>query len=118
MTRQEILQTLRAIRGQARRIKDGTDSPAIERSMHMVDMYCHMAQWQLGELEGVMPEVETRAGWEAPVATAPRKAARTPSTRRQARPASRRAVASRGTGGTGRPRAGRRGRGRSRRQGP
>ncbi|MBI2369573.1 MAG: hypothetical protein HYV08_04930 [Deltaproteobacteria bacterium] len=111
MTRQEILRTLRGIRGQARRIKDGTDSPAIERSMHMVDMYCHMAQWQLGELEGVMPEVETGAGWEATAAPTPRKATKTASGRHRARPASRTGTARGKTGPARRPAGpGRRGR--------
>jgi len=58
MTQEETLDKLAAIRALLREIKDNTESPAIERSMHLADMYCHMAQWQLGEVISLVPELE------------------------------------------------------------
>lgn len=58
LSHEETLEKLAAIRRLVREIKDLTPSPAIERSMHLADMYCHMAQWQLGEVISLVPEVE------------------------------------------------------------
>lgn len=58
VTREEVLVRLKDIRRSVREIKDSCESPAIERSMHLIDMYCHMAQWQLGEIETITPEDE------------------------------------------------------------
>lgn len=58
LTREQTLEKLATIRRLVREIKDSTPSPAIERSMHLADMYCHLAQWQLGEVISLVPEVE------------------------------------------------------------
>ncbi len=59
MTREEMVEKLSALRSLARTVQDDTDNPSIERSMAMVDMYCHLAQWNLGAEVDVVPEIET-----------------------------------------------------------
>jgi hypothetical protein len=31
---------------------------AIKRTMQILDMYCHMARWQPGDVQAMIPEVE------------------------------------------------------------
>lgn len=58
MERQEILDGLAQIRQIARRLRAGTDIPSLDRSLRMVETYCHMMQWQLGATDQVLPELE------------------------------------------------------------
>ncbi len=58
MTREETLERLRELQHQVRALREGTDLPAIERTMQLLDMYCHMARWELGDLEAMIPETE------------------------------------------------------------
>jgi len=58
MTREETLERLRELQRRVRALREGTDVPAIERTMQLLDMYCHMARWELGDLEAMIPELE------------------------------------------------------------
>jgi hypothetical protein len=58
MTREETLERLRELQRQAQALRRGTDNPAIERTMQILDMYCHMARWQLGDVQAMIPEAE------------------------------------------------------------
>lgn len=58
MTREETLERLRKLQRQVRQLREGTDIPAVERTMQLLDMYCHMARWELGDLEAMVPEAE------------------------------------------------------------
>lgn len=60
MTREETLERLRELQRQVRALREGTDVPAVERTMQLLDMYCHMARWELGDLEAMIPEAEER----------------------------------------------------------
>jgi hypothetical protein len=59
MTHDETLEQLVTLRRLARAIQDGTDNPSVERSMAMVELYCHLAQWNLGADIDMIPAVET-----------------------------------------------------------
>ena len=59
MTRDETLEKLATLRTLARAIQEGTDNPSVERAMYMVELYCHLAQWNLGADVDVVPEIET-----------------------------------------------------------
>ena len=59
MTREETLEKLATLRALVRSIQDGTDNPSVERSMAMMELYCHLAQWNLGAEVDVVPEIET-----------------------------------------------------------
>ena len=50
MTREETLARLREIGDRVRELRQATDSPALERTMQLVDMYCDIARWELGEI--------------------------------------------------------------------
>jgi hypothetical protein len=43
-----------------RELRQASDNPAIERSMQLLDLYCHMARWELGDVEAMTPEAEGR----------------------------------------------------------
>ena len=58
MTREETLERIRELQDQVRALRMGTDMPAIERTMQILDMYCHMARWQLGDVQAMIPEAE------------------------------------------------------------
>ncbi len=58
MTREETLQHLEELQRQVRSLRAETDNPAIERTMQILDMYCHMARWQLGDVHAMIPEAE------------------------------------------------------------
>ena len=60
MTREEMLERIRGIQAEVRRLRQASDTPAIERTMQLLDLYCHMARWELGDVEAMNPEVETR----------------------------------------------------------
>ncbi len=62
MTREETLRRLEELERQVRALRADTDNPAIERTMQILDMYCHMARWQLGDIQAMLPEAEEAAG--------------------------------------------------------
>ncbi len=58
MTREETLERLQELQRQVQALRVATDNPAIERTMQILDMYCHMARWQLGDIQVMIPEAE------------------------------------------------------------
>ena len=60
MTREETLERIRDIQAEVRRLRQASDNPAIERTMQLLDHYCHLARWELGDVEAMNPEAETR----------------------------------------------------------
>ena len=50
MTREETLERLRDLQVRV----------AIERTMQLLDLYCHMARWELGDVRAMNPEAEAR----------------------------------------------------------
>ncbi len=59
MTREETLERLRDLQGRVQALRRASDNPAIERTMQLLDLYCHMARWELGDVRAMNPEVET-----------------------------------------------------------
>lgn len=59
MTRETLVDELRALRRSAERLNEDPWSPAVERSLRLADMYLHLALWQLGEVEELTPELTT-----------------------------------------------------------
>lgn len=60
MTREETLERIRGIQAEVQRLRKASDNPAIERTMQLLDLYCHMARWELGDVEAMNPEAEAR----------------------------------------------------------
>ena len=58
MTREETLARLADLQRRVRDLRDATDVPTLERTMQLLDMYCHMARWELGDVEAMLPELE------------------------------------------------------------
>ena len=58
MTREDLLDKLAALRVLARTVQDAAANPSVERCMAMVDMYCHLAQWNLGAEVDIVPDIE------------------------------------------------------------
>ena len=56
MDRERLVTELRTLRGEIARLNSDPWSPAVERSLSLVDMDLHLALWQLGEVEEVTPE--------------------------------------------------------------
>lgn len=59
MTREETLARLREITERVRELRDTTDIPALERTMQLVDMYCDIARWELGEITPWTPSTSS-----------------------------------------------------------
>ena len=57
MTRETLVDELRALRRSLGRLNEDPWSPAVERSLRLADMYLHLALWQLGEVEELTPEL-------------------------------------------------------------
>jgi hypothetical protein len=53
----ELATALRTLRDQVSTLRQHNASPAVERSLQMVDMNLHLALWQLGEMDEPMPEL-------------------------------------------------------------
>lgn len=68
MTREDLLAKLAAVRVLARTVQEATDNPSVERCMTMVDMYCHLAQWNLGADVEIVPDIELIAASNQPPA--------------------------------------------------
>ena len=58
MTRDETLARIVDLQQRVRALRDATDVPAVERTMQLLEMYCHMARWELGDCEAMTPETE------------------------------------------------------------
>ena len=60
MTREETLERLRELQARVQELRQASDNPAIERTMQLLDLYCHMARWELGDVHAMNTEAETR----------------------------------------------------------
>ena len=60
MTHVETLERLRDLQARVRELRQASDNPAIERTMQLLDLYCHMARWELGDVRAMNPEAEGR----------------------------------------------------------
>jgi hypothetical protein len=60
MTREETLERIRDLQARVQELRQASDNPAIERTMQLLDLYCHMARWELGDVEAMIPEAESR----------------------------------------------------------
>lgn len=60
MTREETLGRIRDLQARVRELRQASDNPAIERTMQLLDLYCHMARWELGDVQAMSPEAEAR----------------------------------------------------------
>jgi hypothetical protein len=58
MTHAETLERIRDLQARVRELRRASDNPAIERTMQLLDLYCHMARWELGDVEAMTPEAE------------------------------------------------------------
>jgi hypothetical protein len=62
VTRDETIARLVDLQRQVRVLREATDVPSLERTMHLLEMYCHMARWELGDCAEMIPEDETTPG--------------------------------------------------------
>jgi hypothetical protein len=60
MTHEETLERIRDLQARVQELRQGSDNPAIERTMQLLDLYCHMARWELGDVQAMIPEAEAR----------------------------------------------------------
>ena len=60
MTREETLERIRDLQAWVQELRQASDNPAIERTMQLLDLYCHMARWELGDVQAMIPEAEAR----------------------------------------------------------
>ena len=58
MTREETLARVREIEAMVREVRQGTDLPAVERTMQLLELYCHLTRWELGDITAMLPEAE------------------------------------------------------------
>ena len=58
MTREETLAQLVDLQRRVRALRATTDIPALERTMQLLEMYCHLARWELGDCAEMIPELE------------------------------------------------------------
>jgi len=59
VTREETIAHLVDLQRRVRALREASDAPAIERTMQILEMYCHMARWELGDCVEMIPEVES-----------------------------------------------------------
>lgn len=62
MTREETIARLVDLQRQVRVLREATDVPSVERTMQLLEMYCHMARWELGDCAEMIPEDEATPG--------------------------------------------------------
>ena len=62
MTREETVERLRELQRQVRHLRQETEIPTVERTMQLLEMYCHMARWELGDVDGMLPDAERPLG--------------------------------------------------------
>ncbi len=60
MTHEETLERIRDLQARVHELRQASDNPAIERTMQLLDLYCHMARWELGDVQAMIPEAEAR----------------------------------------------------------
>ena len=60
MTRDETLERIRDLQLKVQELRRASDNPPIERTMQLLDLYCHMARWELGDVQAMIPEAEAR----------------------------------------------------------
>jgi hypothetical protein len=60
MTHEETLERIRDLQARVQELRQASDNPAIERTMQLLDLYCHMARWELGDVQAMIPEAEAR----------------------------------------------------------
>jgi hypothetical protein len=60
VTREQTLLKLAELQRQVRELREATEIPSLERTMHILDMYCHIARWELGDITALIPELEQR----------------------------------------------------------
>ena len=60
MTRDETLERIRDLQLKVQELRRASDNPAIERTMQLLDLYCHMARWELGDVRAMISEAEAR----------------------------------------------------------
>ena len=60
MTREETLARLRDLQSRVQELRQAADNPALERTMQLLDLYCHMARWELGDVRAMNPEAEAQ----------------------------------------------------------
>jgi len=60
MTHEETVDRLRELQARVQELRQASDNPAIERTMQLLDLYCHMARWELGDVRAMNPEAEAR----------------------------------------------------------
>jgi hypothetical protein len=58
LERDQVLELLGQARALLREIIDTTDLPMIEQTLKVADRNLHWAQWNLGALTSLMPELE------------------------------------------------------------
>jgi hypothetical protein len=58
VTREETIERLLDLQRRVRALREATDVPAIERTMQILELYCHMARWELGDCAEMIPETE------------------------------------------------------------
>ncbi len=66
MTREQAIAQLVDIQRRVRALREATDVPSLERTMHLLEMYCHMARWELGDCAEMIPELEPLPDTGAP----------------------------------------------------
>jgi hypothetical protein len=60
VTRDETLERIRDLQLKVQELRRASDNPAVERTMQLLDLYCHMARWELGDVQAMIPEAEAR----------------------------------------------------------
>jgi hypothetical protein len=60
VTREETLERIRDLQTRVQALRQASDNPAIERTMQLMDLYCHVARWELGDVQAMIPEAEGR----------------------------------------------------------
>jgi len=56
--RAAVVRRLREIERLARRLRRDATAPAVERVAQIIETECHLARWALGEVRGMIPELE------------------------------------------------------------
>jgi hypothetical protein len=56
VTHAQTVERLRELQRLVRELRAATESPTLERTMQLLDMYCHIARWELGDVEALSAE--------------------------------------------------------------
>lgn len=60
MTREETIDRLRDLERRIHELRVVADAPALERAMHVMELNCHVARWELGDIDALIPEAAPR----------------------------------------------------------